>query len=174
MNAPPRPRHLPITGMHLDIVQGADTCPPTLPPLNHLYAPPKPVIQRRQRGAFCCLADAGATKRVTGGKVVQKRTLCQLEPGVCKCQAAWSDLRERRDTSRGVPHFPHFHARQSGSPTVRVFLAVPTKSLPCALARGDNDRDIGSPTRGRVLSRFNPTLLCLAELLEHLVYSSLQ
>ncbi|KIJ22531.1 hypothetical protein M422DRAFT_277015 [Sphaerobolus stellatus SS14] len=85
--------------------------------------------------------DGGATRRVTRGKIVQKWTRCQLEPGVRKCQAAWSDC-GKGGTPREVSHISrHFHARQSGSPTVRVSLAIPTKSLPCALARGDNDRD---------------------------------
>ncbi|KIJ37131.1 hypothetical protein M422DRAFT_260521 [Sphaerobolus stellatus SS14] len=96
---------------------------------------------RGQRAMVTLSHASGATVRVTGGRIVQKRTLCQLAPGARKCQAAWSDLREMRDTSRGVPHFPHFRARQSGLLTVRVSLAVPTRSLPCALARGDNDRD---------------------------------
>ncbi|KIJ34742.1 hypothetical protein M422DRAFT_263101 [Sphaerobolus stellatus SS14] len=101
--------------MHLDIVQCQHSH------LNHLYAPPKPVIQRRHRGAFCCLADAGATKRVTGGKIVQKRTLCQLEPGVP------SGLERLAGKEGHLARCPaHFHARQSGSPTGRVFLAVAT------------------------------------------------
>ncbi|KIJ39716.1 hypothetical protein M422DRAFT_257547 [Sphaerobolus stellatus SS14] len=126
-----------------------------LPPLNHLYAPPH-ARYPSQGGYRSHETNTGSARTAGHGhaksrrrrhrkshrrKDRPKRTLCQLAPGARQCQAAWSNLREMRDTSRGVPHFPHLRARQSGSPTVRVFLAVPTKSLPCALARGDNDRD---------------------------------
>ncbi|KIJ38947.1 hypothetical protein M422DRAFT_258363 [Sphaerobolus stellatus SS14] len=86
------------------------------------------------------LTSGGATGRVTGGRIVQKRTLCQLEPRARKCQAAWSDLREMRDTSR-----PAFSCPTEWITNCPGFFGcphpVPTKSLPCALARGDNDRD---------------------------------
>ncbi|KIJ35002.1 hypothetical protein M422DRAFT_262964 [Sphaerobolus stellatus SS14] len=125
MSARPPPP-LPANRWHApgySSVMQTPACQPALSPLNHLYAPKS--RRRRHRKSH---------RR-------KDRPKKDALSGVRKCQEAWSDLRERRDTSRGVPHFPLFHARQNGSPTVRVSLAIPTKSLSWALARGDNDRD---------------------------------